>query len=132
MTQRPAAGSDDGDRDFDRDFAEIVAQIEQSRMREPEGGWLNVDAAIDAAEPDEPDPSEWKPAATLPQISLGGGVALALAGYSLVITLLSLARLGIPQELIWSVWITAPAAVVVGLWNLPRHRDDDHGDGAVV
>ncbi|GAB3623435.1 hypothetical protein GCM10027418_15180 [Mariniluteicoccus endophyticus] len=120
--------------DFDRDFADIVGQIEASRMKEPEHGWLNLEDAIDDVEVPEPPEEEWKPAPLPPPShpSALAAVGWTCAAYAVAVVLLTIFRVSLPPVLGYLAIAAFVAALVIGFLKLPRDRDPYDGDGAVV
>lgn len=121
--------------DYDRDFADIVAQLDRARMDEPEAGWLNLEESIDAAEPDEPPADEWKPE-PLPAPRTPSPLAAlgwACAAYCLAVIVLTIVGVRLPAILGWIGVAAFVGAMVIGFLGLPRGGDHDRdGDGAVV
>ncbi|GAB3697991.1 hypothetical protein [Mariniluteicoccus flavus] len=120
--------------DFDRDFAAIVAQIESTRLKEPEQGWLNLGDEIEAAEPDEPPEKDWKPE-PLPgprKPSALAAVGWACAAYVVAVLVLTIVGVSLPSILVYLAIAAFVAALGIGFMKLPRDRDPGDGDGAVV
>lgn len=120
--------------DYDRDFADIVARIEGEQMTEPEHGWLNLTESIAAAEPDEPSPTEWKPAPLPPPTrpSPLAAVGWGCSAYCLAVIVLTISGVSLPAILGWVAVAAFLLAMAIGVSRLPRSRDPHDGDGAVV
>lgn len=95
---------------------------------------FNMEAALDETEPDDPDPSEYTPP-PLPPMRAPSGLGLvgwACATYVLATVILTIIGVDLPR---WAGWLAIGAfvaALVIGWRSLPRDRDPDSGDGAVV
>lgn len=141
--------------DYDRDFAELVSGLELGggpdsspspseppdlssrrtppRAPQPDPGWFNLGESLDQAEPDEPDPSEWKPEAQpMPRPKGPALVSLGLFGYCVVILVLVIVGVRLPMWIAWTAVGAFVAAMLIGWRALPRDRDPGDGDGAVI
>lgn len=94
---------------------------------------FNLTAAMDDAEQDEPDPSEYTPP-PLPPVRVRTRLAAfgwTCAGYVLLALILTIAGVRLPVWAGWLAVIAFVAAILIGWRSLPRERDSDD-DGAVV
>ncbi|WP_425309806.1 hypothetical protein AADG42_13915 [Ammonicoccus fulvus] len=146
--------------DYDRDFAAMVSGIEMdplpqqspsptdtTELAEPPDFRIrrgvtpprriedfNLSEALERAEPDEPDPSEYQPP-PLPPMRRPRGLPLfgwLCAAYVLAALVLTIVGVRLPSWAGWAAVVAFVAAVVIGWRSLPKHRDPGDGDGAVV
>lgn len=146
--------------DYDRDFAAMVSGIEMdplpqqapsptdtTELAEPPDFRMqresmsprriedfNLSDALDRAEPEEPDPSEYEPP-PLPPMRRPQGLHLVgwiCAAYVLAALVLTIVGVSLPIWAGWAAVVAFVAALVIGWQALPKHRDPSDGDGAVV
>lgn len=138
--------------DYDRDFSAMVSgmamedfgtdstmsPIDPPDLRptppEPSRGDFNLGEALSRATPDEPDPSEYTPPPLPPMRAPRGLAALAWIcfGYAVLALLLTIIGVRLPLWAGWAAVIAFVTAILVGWRLLPKDRDPDSGDGAVV
>lgn len=142
--------------DYDRDFAEMVSGLELDggpdsspspseppdlsarptpppRAARQEPDWFSLGDSLERAEPDEPDPSEWKPEAQpMPQPKGPALISLGLFGYCVVILVLVIVGVQLPVWIAWTAVAAFVSAMLIGWRALPRDRDPGDGDGAVL
>lgn len=148
-SSEPRGGDGPSDDEVDRRFAELTDGLDIGGLEDlPEPRDVEPDEAVPtvastpgagsgprdyslAEEPDEPfEAPEPEPLTTADPLRLGAWT-LAIGGPVLLLVL----------TVVWSsapplVWLTLLGATLLGwgvaLWRLPRTRDDDDDDGAVV
>lgn len=147
--------SDRRQDEFDRDFSAMVSGLQMEgfspvspadHLEEPpdlraepdfrsdsSATAFNLTAAVEEAEPDEPDRSEYVPPPLPPMRVRTKAAALGwtCAAYVLAALLLTIVGVRLPLWAGWLAVVAFVAAVVIGWRSLPRDRDTDD-DGAVV
>lgn len=142
--------------DFDRDFTAMVSGLEMDgldveeaepavplsdppdfrtfRPPNPPAADFNLEESLSQASPDEPDRSEYVPP-PLPPMQPPRALAIvawALFGYALVALILMIIGVRLPSWAGWAAIAAFVAALLLAWRLLPKQRDPQDGDGAVV
>lgn len=96
--------------------------------------YFNLSQSLDDAEPDEPAPSEYQPPPLPPMRAPRGvsAVGWGCAAYVLLALILTVIGVRLPGWAGWLAIVAFVAAILIGWRSLPRHRNPEDGDGAVV